>query len=105
MAAKSGVQLMITEDGYFLRVGEEESEVADFGEPIDFKAGDKKYVGFCAVGEDGESYETPSEAFVYEVAKALTDVEPEDADGDGDDEEEEEEVAVVDDEEDDSATS
>lgn len=85
--ANSNVKLITTEDGYKLIVGVEESEVMDYGEPLEFN-GYLAFVDLPEGSDEAEDVESRLEQWVYKI-QAVTDVEPEEEDDDEDDDEDE----------------
>jgi hypothetical protein len=85
--ANSNVKLVTTEDGYKLIVGCEESEVMDYGEPLEFN-GYLAFVDLPEGSDEAEDVESRLEQWVYKI-QAVTDVEPEEEDEDDEDDEEE----------------
>ena len=88
--AHSDVRLLTVPDGYKLALGDDESELVPFGEPLEWEAPNgKKYLAFVdlpeGADEEAENVESLLPSWVYE-AKALEHVEPEDEEDDEDDE-------------------
>jgi hypothetical protein len=87
--ANSNVKLITTEDGYKLVVGGEESEVMDYGEPLEFN-GYLAFVDLPEGSDEAEDVECRLENWVYKV-QPVSDVEPEEEDEDTEDDEDDEE--------------
>lgn len=92
--AHSDIRLLTCPEGYKLALGEDESDLVDFGEPLEWEAGNgKTYLAFVdlpeGAGDEAENVESLLASWVYEV-KALDHVDPVDSeeedDGDEDDE-------------------
>ena len=90
--AHSDVRLLTCSEGYKLALGTDESDLVEFGEPLEWEAPNgKRYLAFADLPEgkeEAENVESLLDSWVYEV-KPLAHVEPEDED-EGDDEDEEE---------------
>jgi hypothetical protein len=91
--AHSDVRLLTVPDGYKLCLGEDESELVPFGEPLEWEAPNgKKYLAFVdlpeGAGDEAQNVESLLPSWVYE-AKALEHVEPEDEEDDEGDEDDE----------------
>jgi hypothetical protein len=96
------IKLQVSDEGYRIRVGDEFSEVAEFGEPVEATIGGKHYVAFADLpsgAADSVDIESALKGWVYEATDVLAEVEEvddfdEDED-DEDDEDEDDEDAVV----------
>lgn len=104
--AHSDVRLLTSPEGYQLALGEEKSDLVDFGEPLEWEAPNGKrylaYVDLPEGKEEAENVESELDSWVYEV-KPLSHVEPEDAEeGEGDQDDEEEDDEDEDDEDEDT---
>ncbi len=80
--AHSDIRLLTCPEGYKLALGEDESELVDFGDPLQWEAPNgKTYLAFVdlpeGAGDEAENVESLLPTWVYE-AKALEHVEPED---------------------------
>lgn len=85
--AHSDVRLLTCPDGYKLGLGDDTSDLVDFGEPLEWEAPNgKRYLAFVDLpvdaGEEAENVESQLDSWVYEV-KPLAHVEPEDDEGEG----------------------
>ena len=90
--AHSDVRLLTVPDGYKLALGDDESELVPFGEPLEWEAPNgKKYLAFVdlpeGAGDEAQNVESLLPSWVYE-AKALEHVEPEDEEEDDEDDDE-----------------
>ena len=86
--AHTDIRLITVPEGYKLALGEDESELVGFGEPLEWQATNgKTYLAFVDLPEgtveEAENVESLLDSWVYEV-KPLPHVEPEDVDGEGD---------------------
>lgn len=93
--AHSDVRLLTTPEGYKLTLGDGESELVDFGEPLQWEATNgKTYLAFVdlpeGAGEEAENVESLLDSWVYE-AKPLSQVEPEDEEVEEEEEDDEDE--------------
>ncbi len=89
--AHSDVRLLTCPEGYKLGLGDDTSELVEFGEPLEWEAPNgKTYLAFADLpdGKDeAENVESLLPSWVYEV-KPLAHVEPEDEGDEGDEEDE-----------------
>ena len=91
----SDVRLVTVPDGYKLALGDDESELVLFGDPLEWEAPNgKRYLAFVdlpeGADEEAENVESLLPSWVYE-AKPLEHVEPEDEEDEGDGEDDEDE--------------
>jgi len=94
-------QVELGPDGYRLNVDGDVSEVADYGEPLEFEHGGKTYFAFMDLMEgveESDQIESQLGEYVYTITP-VQDAETVEVDGFGDEEEDEE------DEEDDGGTA
>lgn len=92
----SDVSLQVADDGYRIRVGEECSDISDFGEPIEFLCDGKLYLAFADIpGDTASDVESPLSGWVYMATDTGAEIEEvdgfeEDEEEDGDEGEDEE---------------